>query len=106
MKTTRTRGQGLHPGTSMAWTREDRARGVQGKWGDGRVSRDFEVSRPNGLRVSDMSYVATWREDVYTNFVIDAYTRRILGWRASNSLHANLAVDALEQTLHQLHRRG
>lgn len=74
--------------------------------GDDRVNRDFEVSRTNALRVSDMTYVATGLEGVYTTFVIDAYARRILGWRVSNSLHTDLAVGALEQALHQYHRRG
>ncbi len=63
------------------------------------VNRDFEVTRPNALWVSDLTYVATWRGFVYVAFVIDAYARRIVGWRASNTLRTDLALDALEQAL-------
>ena len=65
------------------------------------VNREFKVSRPNALWVSDLTYVATWRGFAYTAFVIDAYARRIVGWRVSHSLHTDLALDALEQALHE-----
>jgi len=64
------------------------------------VQRDFTATRPNQLWVSDLTYVATWRGFVYVAFVIDAYARRIVGWRASNSLRTDLALDALEQALY------
>jgi transposase InsO family protein len=63
------------------------------------VDRDFQVSRPNELWVSDLTYVATWRGFVYVAFVIDAYARRIVGWRVSTSLSSDLALDALEQAI-------
>jgi transposase InsO family protein len=63
------------------------------------VDRDFRVSRPNELWVSDLTYVATWRGFVYVAFVIDAYARRIVGWRVSTSLRSDLALDALEQAI-------
>ena len=56
--------------------------------------------RPNALRVSDFTYVATWTGFVYVAFVIDAYARRIVGWRASRTAHASFVLDALEQALH------
>jgi putative transposase len=65
-----------------------------------RVHRNFTVTRPNALWVSDLTYVATWCGFVYVAFVIDAYARRIVGWRASNSLRSDLALDALEQALY------
>jgi transposase InsO family protein len=65
-----------------------------------RVQRNFQVSRPNALWVSDLTYVATWAGFVYVAFVIDAYARRIVGWRASSSLRTGLALDALEQALY------
>ena len=65
-----------------------------------RVNRVFEASRPNALWVADLTYVATWRGFVYVAFVVDAYARRIVGWRVSNSLHTELALDALEQALY------
>jgi transposase InsO family protein len=63
------------------------------------VDRAFTVERPNRLWVSDLTRVATWRGFVYVAFVIDAFSRRIVGWRASNSLRSDLALDALEQAL-------
>ncbi len=63
------------------------------------VDRDFRADRPNQLWVSDLTYVATWQGFAYVAFVIDACSRRIVGWRASNSLRSDLALDALEQAL-------
>ncbi len=64
------------------------------------VNRQFRPSRPNLLWVSDFTYVATWTGFVYVAFVIDAYARRIVGWRVSRSAHAGFVLDALEQALH------
>ena len=64
------------------------------------VERNFVVARPNQLWVSDLTYVATWRKFAYVAFVIDAYSRRIVGWRVSNSLCSDLALDALEQAIY------
>jgi putative transposase len=64
------------------------------------VNRDFNVSRPNALWVADLTYVATWRGFVYVAFVIDAFARRIVGWRVSSSLKTDIALDALEQALY------
>ena len=66
-----------------------------------RVNRNFKAPRPNALWVSDFTYVATWAGFVYVAFVIDAYARRIVGWRVSRSARADLVLDALEQALHQ-----
>jgi putative transposase len=63
------------------------------------VKRDFTATRPNQLWVSDLTYVATWQGFVYVAFVIDIYSRRIVGWRVSSSLRSDLALDALEQAL-------
>ena len=65
-----------------------------------RVNRQFRASRPNALWLSDFTYVATWQGFVYVAFVIDAYARRIVGWRASRTAHADFVLDALEQALH------
>jgi transposase InsO family protein len=64
------------------------------------VTRQFTAMRPNQLWVADLTYVATWRGFVYVAFVIDVFSRRIVGWRASNSLRSDLALDALEQALY------
>ena len=63
------------------------------------VKRIFSASRPNQLWVADLTYVATWLGFVYVAFVIDVFARMIVGWRASNSLRTDLALDALEQAL-------
>ena len=64
------------------------------------VNRQFKAPRPNALWVSDFTYVATWTGFVYVAFVIDAYARRIVGWRVSRTAHAGFVLDALEQALH------
>jgi transposase InsO family protein len=64
------------------------------------VKRDFTATRPNQLWVADLTYVATWRGFVYVAFIIDVFARLIVGWRVSNSLRSDLALDALEQALY------
>ena len=64
------------------------------------VERNFTATRPNQLWVADITYVATWLGFAYVAFVIDVFSRRIVGWRVSNSLRSDLALDALEQALH------
>jgi len=64
------------------------------------VGRNFTATRPNQLWVADLTYVATWRGFVYVAFVIDVFSRMIVGWRVSSSLRTDLALDALEQAIH------
>jgi putative transposase len=66
-----------------------------------RVNRQFKAPRPNALWVSDFTYVATGSGFVYVAFVIDAFARRIVGWRVSRTAHAGFVLDALEQALHE-----
>ena len=63
------------------------------------VNRQFRASRPNELWVADFTYVATWTGFVYVAFVIDVFSRRIIGWRAARSMRAELVLDALEQAI-------
>jgi putative transposase len=73
------------------------------------VNRQFHAPSPNVLWVSDFTYVSTWTGFVYVAFVIDAYARRIVGWRVSRTAHASFVLDALEQALHErrpVHRGG
>jgi transposase InsO family protein len=63
------------------------------------VDRNFTADRPNQLWVADLTYVATWRGFVFVAFVIDVFSRTIVGWRATSSLRTDLALDALEQAL-------
>jgi putative transposase len=66
-----------------------------------RVNRQFRAPCPNRLWLSDFTYVATWSGFVYVAFVIDAFARRIVGWRVSRTAHAGFVLDALEQALHE-----
>jgi transposase InsO family protein len=65
-----------------------------------KVNRKFRVSRPNALWVVDFTYVHTWAGFVYVAFVIDAYARRIVGWKVSTAPTASFVLDALEQAIH------
>ena len=68
------------------------------------VTRRFSAIRPNALWVADLTYVATWGGFAYVAFVIDVFARRIVGWRVSNSLRSDLALDALDQALYDRQR--
>ncbi len=63
------------------------------------VKRSFEADRPNKLWVADLTYVATWAGFVYVAFIIDVFSRFIVGWRVSRSLKSDIALDALEQAI-------
>jgi len=63
------------------------------------VDRDFSAPRPNQLWVADLTYVATWSGFVYVAFIIDAFSRFLVGWQASRSLRTDLALDALEMAI-------
>lgn len=59
------------------------------------VKRDFTATRPDQLWVADFTYCSTWSGVVYVAFVVDVFSRRIVGWKAARTMHANLVVDAL-----------
>lgn len=63
------------------------------------VNRKFTAERPNQLWVADITYVATWSGFVYVAFVVDVYSRYIVGWRVLKSLQTDIVLDALEQAL-------
>lgn len=68
------------------------------------VDRNFTAPAPNRLWVADITYVWTTRGFCYVAFVVDVFSRRIVGWRVSTSLRADLALDALEMAIWS--RRG
>jgi putative transposase len=70
------------------------------------VQRRFHADRPNRLWVADFTYVPTWSGMVYVAFVIDVYSRRILGWRAATSMKTALVLDALEMAIWARSRHG
>ncbi len=65
-----------------------------------RVNRQFQADRPNQLWVSDFTYVSTWQGWLYVAFVIDAFARRIVGWRVSSTMATDFVLDALEQAVY------
>jgi putative transposase len=69
-----------------------------------RVERDFVASAPNRCWVADFTHVATWAGVVYVAFVVDTFSRRIVGWSAATSKETRLVLDALEMALWQRDR--
>lgn len=63
------------------------------------VDRNFAAEHPNRLWVTDFTYVPTWSGMVYVAFVIDVFSRRIVGWRAATSMTTKLVLDALEMAI-------
>ena len=65
------------------------------------VKRDFTASGPNRLWVADLSYLRCWQGLVFFAFVIDAFSRRIVGWQLATNMRTTLVLDALRMALHQ-----
>ncbi len=81
--------------------------------GDGRldrpadlVERKFRAPAPNHLWVADLTYVKTHSGWVYVAFIIDVFSRMIVGWQANSSLRSDLAIDALEMAVWNRQRAG
>lgn len=70
------------------------------------VDRDFTATAPNRLWLADLTYVKTHTGWVYVAFIIDAYSRMVVGWQASKSLRADLAIDALEMAIFNRKQQG
>lgn len=70
------------------------------------LDRDFSAPAPDTRWVADLTYVPTWVGFVYVAFVLDLFSRRIVGWRASSSLRTDLALDALEHAIWTRHQEG
>ena len=70
------------------------------------VDRDFEVDAPNKLWVADITYISTSQGWVYAAFVLDAFSREIVGWQITNHMRASLARDALDMGLSARLRAG
>jgi putative transposase len=63
------------------------------------VDRDFSASRPDELWVADFTYLRCWEGLVFFSFVIDAYSRKVVGWQFSTSMRIDLVLDALRMAL-------
>ena len=70
------------------------------------VERTFTAAGPNRLWVADITYIRTFSGWVYAAFVIDVFSRMVVGWQVSTSLHTNLALDALEMGIWSRKRVG
>ena len=70
------------------------------------VERQFRAPAPNRLWVADLTYVKTHTGWVYVAFVVDVFSRMVVGWQASRSLRSDLAIDALEMAVHNRRRAG
>ncbi len=66
-----------------------------------RVNRDFKASRPDETWFADFTYLRCWEGLVFFSFVIDAYSRRIVGWQFASHMRTTLVLDALRMALHQ-----
>lgn len=64
------------------------------------VNRAFKADRPNQLWVADFTFVSTWQGFAYVAFIIDVYSRFIVGWRVSRHMRTDFVLAALEQALH------
>ena len=64
-----------------------------------RVNRDFSASCPDALWLADFTYLRCWEGVVFFSFVIDAYSRRIVGWQFASHMRATLVCDALRMAL-------
>ncbi|MEU7769631.1 IS3 family transposase [Nocardia sp. NPDC049190] len=73
---------------------------------DDLVRRKFNPPAPNVLWVADFTYVSTWSGWVYVAFVIDAFARRIVGWRTSTSMTTPLVLDAIEHAIWTRNHEG
>ena len=70
------------------------------------VQRRFAPPAPNRLWVADLTYVSTWSGFAYVAFVVDAYARRILGWRVAATMATSMVLDAIEQAIFTRQREG
>ena len=70
------------------------------------VNRDFDVAGPNRLWVADITYVRTWAGFLYLAVVVDAWSRRVVGWAMANHLRTELVNDALEMAVRQRRPKG
>jgi putative transposase len=70
------------------------------------VGRRFAPPAPNRLWVADLTYVSTWSGFAFVAFVVDAYARRILGWRVAATMATSMVLDAIEQAIWTRQQEG
>ncbi|RPK82032.1 Integrase core domain protein [Streptomyces sp. ADI98-12] len=92
------RGRSIRLRTTVRDDGHDRA--------DDLLQRDFTASCPNERWVADFTYVSTWSGIIYVAFVVDVFSRAIVGWSAATSKRAKLVLDALDMALWRRDRAG
>jgi len=70
------------------------------------VERNFTAAGPNQLWVADITYVSTWAGNLYLAVVMDAWSRRVVGWAMATHLRTELVLDALDMAIRQRHPLG
>jgi putative transposase len=70
------------------------------------VQRDFSAEGPNRLWVADITYVPTWAGSLYLAVVVDAWSRRAVGWAMATHLRTSLVLDALQMAIRQRNPKG
>jgi len=84
--------QGVNRSRKVRTTRPDETAGRHPDL----VDRQFVADRPNALWVTDLTYVPTWSGVAYVCFIVDAYSRMIVGWRCATNMRTEMVLDALE----------
>jgi putative transposase len=84
--------QGVRRGRRVRTTRRDES----AERAPDLVGRDFTARAPNQLWVTDLTYVATWSGMAYVNFIVDAFSRMIVGWRVAGHMRTAMVLDSLE----------
>lgn len=93
---------GISPRKTMFTTVRD----PDGRPSDDLVHRDFTATGPDQLWVADITYVPTWTGFLYLAVVLDAWSRRIVGWAMATSLHTDVVLDALNMAVAQRQPRN
>lgn len=94
--------EGARRGRTVRTTRSDPGAGRPADL----AKRNWNPARPNALWVADFAYVATWAGFVYVAFVLDAFSRRIVGWKAATTMRTELVLNALEIAIWTRRRAG
>jgi putative transposase len=96
MRQARLRGVSRRRGFTLTTERDDKARRAPDL-----VKRQFAAAGPDELWVSDITYVATWAGFIYLAIVLDAWSRKVVGWSIGEDLRAELVIEALNMALGQ-----
>jgi putative transposase len=70
------------------------------------VKRNFDVSRPNRVWVTDITYIRTWEGWLYLAIVMDLFSRKIVGWATRSTIHRQLILDAALMAVKRRRPRG